>query len=383
MSVLQRSSTAKRFNSLCFSLVVLAALSFPAFASFQPSFGLDYCSWNATHIVLVMTTLQDDDFEVIESWKGNLKAGEHVIVPRLKPPPDAIPMALYSEQNRPYQPSNNGTIEAVPRPSVGSRLVLFLRRDSEVDQARNAAPRAEKAEWQPADFFHEIRASVIWMDGAKLYVFTQWDNPGPSLLSNWDKSLADVHARVTEVVQLQEALAEAVSVKDDNDRAELLKPYVRSDVFPAKRFALEQLGKCGSSAVGTIQTMLDDPEYSLEAEDLIKAYSEAGGEAIGEELNIRLQKELSFWRTTGPALPHGWWNQDAKPDAPLRIRYGQTIQLIRALERTHYSPALTTATQLRDFWRSLPQLNDPSGLDNLARECESLVNHLKEQKQAE
>lgn len=380
MSASQRSSAAKPLLSFCclsFSLVVLAALASPTFASFRPSFGLDYCSWNATHIVLVMTTLKDDEFEVIESWKGNLKTGDHITVPQLKPPPDAIPIALYSNQKRPYLPSNDGTIEAIPRQSVGSHLVLFLRRDSEVDQTTNAAPIAVKFEWQPADFLHEIRASAIWIDGERLYVFTQQNNPGPSLLSNSDKSLADVHDRVIEVVKLQEALAEAVRVKDKSERTEILKPYVRSDVFPAKKFALEQLGKCGPLALGTIQTMLDDPDYALQAEDLIKAYSEAGGEATGEELNTRLQKELSFWRTTGPSLPNGWWNQDAKPDAPLRIHYGQTIQLIRALERSNYLPALTTAIELRDFWRSLPQLNDPSGLDNLARECNSLVNQLK------
>jgi hypothetical protein len=164
---------------------------------------------------------------------------------------------------------------------------------------------------------------------------------------------------------------------DKSERAERLKPYVHSDVLPAKRFALEQLGKGGPSAMETIRPMLDDPEYKLDAEDLIKAFAEAGGESAGEELNNRLQKELVFWETVGPTLRQGWWNQDAKPDAPLRLCYGQTIELVRGLHRTHYTPALTTAVQLRDFWRSHPQLNDPSGLDQLARECNSLITHLQ------
>ena len=365
-------------RGLCFSLVIVAALSFPALASFQPSFGLDYCSWNATHILLVVVTPQDDDFEVIESWKGSLRAGDHVTVPQLEPSPHAIPIALYSKQSRPYAPSGKEYMEDIPRQPVGSRVVLFLRQDGKVEQAPNAATTAREPGWQPADFFHEIRSSVIWMDGSQLYVFTQWNNPGPSLLSNWDKSLANVHSRVTEVIRIQDALVEAVRVKDKSERAERLKPYVRSDIFPAEQFALNQLGKCGPSALMTIRKMLDDPEYTLVSEDLIKAYSEAGGEAAGEELNKRLQKELSFWHATGTDLQQGWWNQDAKPDAPLRLRYGQTIQLIRGLQRTHYLPALTTAVQLRDFWKSLPQLNDPSGLDGLARECDSLINHLRQ-----
>jgi hypothetical protein len=366
------------FRSVCFSLVVLVALLIPAFGSFRPSFGLDYCSWNATHIVLADITSEDDDFKVIESWKGNLNAGDHISVPLLEPAPDAIPIALYSGQSRPYAPSGKGYIEDIPRQPVGSRVVLFLRQDSDVEQSPNAAAVAVKSEWQPADFFHEIRSSVIWVDDSRLYIFTQWMNPGPSLLSNWDKSLANVHARVMEVIQNQEALTEIMRVKDMSERAERLKPYIHSNTFSAKEFALKELGKCGPSALGTIRTMLDDPEYALEADELIKAYSEAGGESAGEELSNRLQKELSFWQATGPKLQEGWWNQDAKPDAPLRLRYGQTIQLIRGLQHTHYTPALTTAINLRDFWKSLPQLNDPSGLDGLARECDSLINHLRQ-----
>jgi hypothetical protein len=365
-------------RSVCFSLAVLVTLLIPAFGGFRPSFGLDYCSWNATHIVLADITSQDDDFKVIESWKGNLNAGDHISVPLLAPAPHAIPIALYSGQRRPYAPSGKGDTEDIPRQRVGSRVVLFLRQDSVVEQTPDAAATTGKSEWQPADFFHEIRSSVIWVDDSRLYIFTQWTNPGPSLLSNWDKSLAKVHARVMEVIQTQEALTQIIRVKDMSVRAERLKPYVHSNTFSAKEFALEQLGKCGPSALGTIRTMLDDPEYALEADDLIKAYSEAGGESAGEELSNRLQKELTYWQATVPKLHEGWWNQDAKPDAPLRLRYGQTIQLIRGLQHTHYTPALTTAINLRDLWRSLPQLNDPNGLDGLARECDSLINHLRQ-----
>jgi hypothetical protein len=138
------------------------------------------------------------------------------------------------------------------------------------------------------------------------------------------------------------------------------------------------LGKCGPSALATIRTLLDDPQYALEVEDLIKAYSEAGGESAGEELTDRLEQELAFWQATGPKLQQGWWNQDEKPDAPLRLHYAQTIQLIRGLQRTHYMSALTTAIQLRDFWRSLSQLNDPTGRNQLTTECDSLINHLKQ-----
>lgn len=232
-------------------------------------------------------------------------------------------------------------------------------------------------EWQSADVSHEMRASVVWIDGTQTYKFTQWSNPGPSLLSAWGRSLDSVHGRVTEVIHIQQGLATALNVKDGGTRAEHLKPYVQSDLFPARLLALDELGKCGPSALGTIRDMMDDSAFADEAEDLIKAYSEVGGEAAGDELNARFKEVLSFWRATGPTLSPGWWNQDTTPYAPLRERYGQTIQLIRGLELTHYSAALDTAIQLRNLWRSLPQLNDPSGLNHLAEECDKLVDELR------
>ena len=58
---------------------------------------------------------------------------------------------------------------------------------------------------------------------------------------------------------------------DGRERAERLKSHVRSDVFPAQQFALEELGKSGPSAVRAICEMLDDPAFADEASELAKA----------------------------------------------------------------------------------------------------------------
>jgi hypothetical protein len=83
----------------CLSLagfVILSAIgAIPVDASIRPSFRLDHCSWNATHIVLVQTTLKDGVFSVVESWKGDLKPVDSVEVPELKPNKDAVPISSY------------------------------------------------------------------------------------------------------------------------------------------------------------------------------------------------------------------------------------------------------------------------------------------------
>jgi len=239
-------------------LIIFFAVSFrPAFASFRPSFDLDRCSWKATHVVLVATTPQDDVFVVIESWRGNLKAGDHIMVPELEPTSNDAPIALYSEQLRLNNSLGSRDIGGIPRQPVGSRMVLFLKKATEVDSASRLTNGIKPHEWQSADLFHEMRASVIWMDGTQLYRFTQWTNPGPSLLSAWDISLAKVHGRVMEVIHIQQALAAALNVREGGTRAKRLKPYVQSDLLPAKWLALEELGRCGPSALGMIREMME------------------------------------------------------------------------------------------------------------------------------
>jgi hypothetical protein len=141
-----------------------------------------------------------------------------------------------------------------------------------------------------------------------------------------------------------------------------------SDVLEARQLALSELGKSGPKALPTIREMLSDPAFADEGAELVKAFAEAGGESVGEELDMRLQEQLRFWQGTAPTLSVGWWNQDATPHAPLRERYMQTWELVLALERVHYRPALTTAVQLGNLWRSLPELNDASGLNQMVTE---------------
>lgn len=143
---------------------------------------------------------------------------------------------------------------------------------------------------------------------------------------------------------------------------------------------MEELGKSGLSAVPVISGMLDDPVFADEASEVVDVLVDAGGDTVGRELNQRLSQELEFWESKGPALQRGWWNSDASIHAPLRERYSLTYALIVGLEKTRYTAALGAAAELRVFWRSLPQLNDPTGLDKLIDECDKLIGMLRTEK---
>jgi hypothetical protein len=364
------------FLRLCLPLILFAVFLLPAFAGIRPSFALDYCSWHATDIVLVEIAPKDGIFSVVESWKGELQPGELISVPELKPAPGAMLISLYPGRTNFLVPNESGISEQIPVQPVGSRMVLFLRNGERLEASRARTNTVSNERWRPADFFNEMKTSVVWIDGAQLYSFQQVMNPDPSFLTRLDTSLQKMKDRVMEIGWIRLELAKVVSTEDSAVRAEGLKPYVRSEVYEVQQLALSELGKCGPSALETIRGMLNDPAFGDEAAELVKAFVEAGGEAVGEELTNRLQQELAFWQATAPSLSQGWWNQDAALHAPLRERYSQTFQLILELERTHYTSALITAKNLGNLWRSLPQLNDPSGLNQMAEECDKLVDQL-------
>jgi hypothetical protein len=250
-------------------------------------------------------------------------------------------------------------------------MVLFLKRNP-VSKGASAAKHA--SDWSSANLYSEFNTSVVWIDSGLVYAFDQPANPGPSLLLPMDDSESRLRDRVAEIKRVQEELEEIVKIENVQARAVRLKPFVHSDVFPAKQFALKELGLAGPSAVATITAMLDDAAFAVDTPELIKAYVAAGGEGVGQDLDARLREQLGFWRRTAPALPEGWQNLLDWParEAPL-TRYRETYELVLGLQRIRYSAALSTARQFRDFWRSVPQL---SVFNQLIEECDRLIEHL-------
>lgn len=284
---------------------------------------------------------------MIDSCKGDLHSGDHVAVPELKPKVNAIPVWLYPLDW--FSPEATGSTD-IPKQLAGSQLVLFLKRVSPIPQSE-AVRRHTRPQWLASNLFDDMKSSVVWIDGSRLYRFIQTTNPGSSTLQPWNISVTKLRERVPEVVGIEQELTDDIRINDGAQRAAALKPYVRSDIQPARQFAEEELGKCGPEGIPVIRAILDNNGFATDSSSIVKALVRAGGTAEDSDLTARLGRDLEFWRTVGPELHQGWWNDDPTPESPLRDHYGQTLELIRALDEIRFPGALSTAIALRDFWR--------------------------------
>jgi hypothetical protein len=346
-------------------------------------FSPDRASWAASNIVVVETTPIDGTFEVVESWKGDLSAGSQVIIPDLIPKANSLPISAYPKWWTPADRS--GVAEQIPRQPVGSRLVLFLKRNKGV---AGDMRKSEWLGWEPGADEESMKIAVIWIDGGGMYSFTQmWDTSEPLVLAAFGEHVLgerrfEPHSEdwlkqdVERVLRIQKEMTAVLAVKDSRARALGLKPYVASKIFPAQRQAMEELGKSGPSAIGTIGEILDDPAFAEHAPELVNAMVKAGGKTAGDELNRRLEQDLAFWIYMGPSLKQDW-KGDPSHDSLLSYRYDQTYHLVYGLEQIGYPRALNTAIRLRDFSRSLPQFTNSDGRNQIADECNKLIAQLQ------
>ena len=120
--------------------------------------------------------------------------------------------------------------------------------------------------------------------------------------------------------------------------------------------------------------------FGVQPGDAIAALGAIGGPSVGPELTQIVRDETRFWKQTAPSLKPGWWNGTGTSDAtvePLRRRYSKLVMSLYALAKIKDANSRNAVTELRDFWKSLPQLNDPSGLNQIIEASNAVLKSLE------
>jgi hypothetical protein len=338
-------------------------------AAIRPSFMLDSSTWDATDVVLATETgLADGKVTVLETWKGSLVAKDALVVADLH--------RFADKQNRAVSTSvwiKKNTSEP-PVVVSGKRMILFLKRAP----SQPAKQETAKISWEPAGFFRAIEVSVVWVEGQKSYSFIQAENPGPSLLMPIDYSKAVMKERVAKIVQTQECLARIERIPAPTERATEVAAYFSSDIYGARNEAFSIIVGCKRSAVPILRKML--AERPTSGASVIDALAAAGGSDLAPEFVQLLDRELPFWKSKAPSLQQGWWNGRGLPWSEvesLRDRYCRVESLLRGLRKMRYQKSRSSVQAFRDYWRSLPQLDDSSGLNQISQACDEVLQALE------
>ena len=354
------------------SLIVVLLIVPRTYAGIRPSFNLDYCAWNATHIVVATEGNEIDGIlTVLESWKGDLRPGEVISIPGLD--------SFKSPSSRELKKGFFGDKSHDPPKYVsGSRIILFLKKK---EQSAAIAPPASRdvpveRQWEPASG-EGITWSVVWLEDEQPFAFIQIMNPGPSLLTSYGGSEQKIRERAFAVMRIRQELSEAVAIKDQPRRAEALESFTLSDLYYARDLAFAELQKCGPGALPVLRKMLKDPTLLNLHGEVIKALTAVGGKKVADELTAIVKDELEFWRATGPRLSNEWWNGgDDTEREMLRNRYSKVLEALYSLRKLRTVGCKEIVIEFRDFWRSLPQLENKSGLAQMSEACDKILREL-------
>jgi hypothetical protein len=354
-------------NALRTLLLVFAMLAHvqPAFALKGPSFRLDECAWNATHILVVTEGAKIDGIvEVKESWKGGLNKGDVLTVPELAAfAPEKARMIAKNlfEKDDPQRPTH----------VTCSRMVLFLVRSVEQGEAA-------KLVWRPANRFEAMHVSLAWIEHDKVYVMAQRLNPGPTEIVGGSWTEADLQNRVMQIVTMRAALTATVSQSDTAKVMDALLRCLRFESYDnyVGNAALALLGQSGKGTLPVLRQALKDESLRKYHPAVLEAMGKAGDVEVGPDLTKVLEQELAFWKKIAPGLHRDWWQGEGLERDEVKYlqqRWSIAFAALETLWEVRYVGCRTTVTEFRDYWRSLPQLN----FSQINEACEAILKKLR------
>jgi hypothetical protein len=349
-------------RKLCLFVSMLTALVLPqrSYGLFSPSFNLDASTWHASHIVVATTGKSiGTGVTVLESWKGDLRQGDHLILPSMA--------RFRSEEMLEISTGIFGGREnETPSYVSGKCVLLFL-----VKRGRMESNRFDDREigiWNPAVEWGGLLVSMMWLEGGSAYAYAQRMNPGPTSLFSWDMTEVAVKNRVEAILRVQGEFRGALAQPDPEKMRAIVLP-LRESAPEFTRKILVELGEAGPKALPTLRALLKAGTLKSDEYGIVTAMAKAGGKSVGPELVDVLRQEMDYWRTFGPRLQPGWWNGTGIEWAEVerhRNRYGVLLSALEAVKSIQFEPARPIVEETAAYWRSLPQLAEVRQLPDTA-----------------
>ena len=322
----------------------------------------------STHVVLASEgETIDGVFQVIECWKGDLQPGDILEIPELA--------QFASPESRIIEDEGN---QLISKMVTGNRMILFLiKAQVWADQKKETL----KTKWLPVKYFDtpphipsgvynlpkellDMRISVAWIEEGKLCAFfTEFDHRKQVLRTSSDTP--EIIKKKTEaLVKVQNALRDINAIPDPTERVEKAIQFAKMNPNEYQVDATEIVAGSGELAFPSLQRMFEDPSFASLRPLIITDIGDVTGPSAGAVLTAFIEKELAFWRETAPGLEVGWRNMGRHSDDLERLlcREQALYEGVQKVGALRYPGCKAAVTALRDFWDSLPQLNEDKGL---------------------
>jgi hypothetical protein len=241
-----------------------------------PSFGLEFASKAASHVVVV------EDGKVVESWLGDLKPGTQLFPAGEKPMARQVEytVSLLSEAEEKQELARLG-LKFVSSVS-GKRMLYFLA-------------RAKPDVWESQHLARDPAHHTVWLEGGQAFAIQQPLNPGHNGLLPLYLTEAELKAAVQEIHQVHLDIEPLLQEPDKARRAAELVALLKAG---ARRRNIEvhaALRDCGPAAWPVLEPVLFDEKRLPLHHGLIHVAYHVGRQQTKDAM-LRIQKEEQAYR---------------------------------------------------------------------------------------
>ncbi|MEW6128381.1 MAG: hypothetical protein AB1757_15185 [Acidobacteriota bacterium] len=302
-----------KFVSLTFFLFIPFIVNASTPAPFDP---YSY-AWFSTHIVIVTEgTDIDGRVTVIESLKGDLKPGEELFFPELKPFKD-MNLRIIKDFG-----DNVSGLNLV----LGKKMVLFLTEkplqtkfNQESSILENTNPNVK--EWEPFEKVNHYYLPVIWFENDDAYFFLNIEHSMANLISV--KSFADsvegkvnefLRKNILEVVGAKEIFDRAMETEDLIKRASTLESISKTNVREVNLFVISALFGCKKAAIPGIKRIINDLDRMDNAFYIFRRIERFESAELENEIINIIREDQEFLKIAEQNLPANYKDDLFNPE---------------------------------------------------------------------
>jgi hypothetical protein len=100
----------------------------------------------------------------------------------------------------------------------------------------------------------------------------------------------------------------------------------------------------------------------------------AAGDDAGTEITAIVKQDMEYWKKLGPTLKVGWrGDTELKERGLYQKRYQRLYACLNRLQVLKCKEAAETLNNLRNLWKSLPQLDDKNAPEKIGEELDAAM----------